>query len=79
MKKNWIVLILLIVSFCSTQIPIYAFTNSRKAYEKTGKVIWEVNTKEKIVAITFDDGPHPVFTPQILDILAKYNAKATFS
>ena len=57
---------------------IYAFTDSRKAYEKTGKVIWEVNTKEKIVAITFDDGPHPIFTPQILDILAKYNAKATF-
>ncbi|MDM5431112.1 polysaccharide deacetylase family protein [Bacillus mycoides] len=78
MKKIWIVLILLIISFCSTQIPIYAFTDSRKAYEKTGKVIWEVNTKEKIVAITFDDGPHPVFTPQILDILAKYNAKATF-
>ena len=35
--------------------------------------------KEKIVALTFDDGPHPIFTPQILDILAKYNAKATFS
>ncbi|HFK1681399.1 TPA: polysaccharide deacetylase family protein [Bacillus tropicus] len=48
------------------------------ANEKTGKVIWEVNTREKIVALTFDDGPHPVFTPQILDILAKYNAKATF-
>ncbi|MGG1167961.1 polysaccharide deacetylase family protein [Bacillus mycoides] len=78
MKKNWIVLVLLIISFCSTQIPIYAFTDSRKAYEKTGKVIWEVNTKKKIVAITFDDGPHPVLTPQILDILAKYNAKATF-
>ncbi|SCV20642.1 Uncharacterized protein BCRIVMBC845_03166 [Bacillus cereus] len=78
MKKIWIVLVLLIISFCSTKIPIYAFTDSRKAYEKTGKVIWEVNTKKKIVAITFDDGPHPVFTPQILDILAKYNAKATF-
>jgi hypothetical protein len=43
-KKTWIVLILLIISFCSTQIPVYAFTDSRKAYEKTGKVIWEVNT-----------------------------------
>ncbi|MDA2736358.1 polysaccharide deacetylase family protein [Bacillus cereus group sp. Bc015] len=61
-----------------TPISIYAFTDSRKAYERTRKVIWEVNTKEKIVALTFDDGPHPVFTPQILDILAKYNAKAIF-
>ena len=28
--------------------------------------------------LTFDDGPHPLYTPQILDILAHYNAKATF-
>lgn len=29
-------------------------------------------------AMTFDDGPHPVRTPKILDTLKKYNAKATF-
>ncbi|KLA31115.1 polysaccharide deacetylase family protein [Bacillus cereus] len=78
MKKILIFLILFIISLCSKPMSIYAFTDSRNAYEKTGKVIWEVNTKEKIVSLTFDDGPHPVFTPQILDILAKYNAKATF-
>ncbi|MDL4840856.1 polysaccharide deacetylase family protein [Aquibacillus rhizosphaerae] len=33
---------------------------------------------EKKVALTFDDGPDPRFTPQILDILKKYNVKATF-
>lgn len=32
----------------------------------------------KKVALTFDDGPHPVYTPQILDILRKHDAKATF-
>jgi cellulose synthase/poly-beta-1,6-N-acetylglucosamine synthase-like glycosyltransferase/peptidoglycan/xylan/chitin deacetylase (PgdA/CDA1 family)/spore germination protein YaaH len=32
----------------------------------------------KKVAITFDDGPDPAFTPQILDVLKKKNAKATF-
>ena len=36
------------------------------------------NTNEKIVALTFDDGPDEVFTPQILDILKKYNIKTTF-
>ena len=36
------------------------------------------NTKEKIVALTFDDGPDESFTPQILDILKKYKVKATF-
>ena len=30
------------------------------------------------VALTFDDGPHPRYTPQILDILAEYGVKATF-
>lgn len=32
----------------------------------------------KYVALTFDDGPHGKYTGQILDILKKYNAKATF-
>jgi peptidoglycan/xylan/chitin deacetylase (PgdA/CDA1 family) len=32
----------------------------------------------KYVVLTFDDGPDPAYTPQILSILAKYNAKATF-
>ncbi|MBI5233767.1 MAG: polysaccharide deacetylase family protein [Deltaproteobacteria bacterium] len=30
------------------------------------------------IALTFDDGPHPINTPRILDILKGYNAKATF-
>lgn len=30
------------------------------------------------VALTFDDGPHPIQTPQVLDILGRYNVKATF-
>ncbi len=30
------------------------------------------------IAITFDDGPDPQFTPQVLDILAKENVKAAF-
>ena len=36
------------------------------------------NTHEKILALTFDDGPDEDFTPQILDILKKYDVKATF-
>lgn len=32
----------------------------------------------KAVALTFDDGPHPTYTPEILDILEKHSAKATF-
>lgn len=41
-------------------------------------VTYQLMGKEKIVALTFDDGPHPIYTPQILDILDQYQAKATF-
>lgn len=37
-----------------------------------------VVTKEKVVALTFDDGPHPEFTPRVIEILAEYQARATF-
>ena len=40
--------------------------------------IWSIDTKEKNIYMTFDDGPHPVVTPFVLDELAKYNAKASF-
>ena len=33
---------------------------------------------EKKIYLTFDDGPHPTITPQVLEILKKFNAKATF-
>lgn len=36
-----------------------------------------INDKKQI-ALTFDDGPHPVRTPEILDILDRYSIKATF-
>lgn len=42
------------------------------------QVIRHVNTTEKVVALTFDDGPHKYYTQQVLDILKKHNAKATF-
>ena len=32
----------------------------------------------KYVALTFDDGPDPIYTPEILDILEKKNVYATF-
>ena len=33
---------------------------------------------EKKLYLTFDDGPHPTITPQVLEILKNFNAKATF-
>ena len=32
----------------------------------------------EVVYLTFDDGPHPVYTPRVLDVLARHDARATF-
>jgi peptidoglycan-N-acetylglucosamine deacetylase len=42
------------------------------------KVIVRGDPDRKYVALTFDDGPHPKFTPKILSVLKQYGAKATF-
>jgi len=39
---------------------------------------WSVPTKEKILYLTFDDGPHPEATPFVLSELKKFDALATF-
>lgn len=36
-----------------------------------------VDTEEPVVALTFDDGPHPEVTPRLIDLFARYDAKAT--
>lgn len=41
-------------------------------------VLWRKNQDKKVVYLTFDDGPIPECTPQILDILAQYGVRATF-
>lgn len=42
------------------------------------KAVWRMDRREKSVYLTFDDGPIPKSTPVILEILRKYNVKATF-
>lgn len=40
--------------------------------------VWRLNTSEPVIYLTFDDGPIPELTPWVLDVLRKYQAKATF-
>lgn len=43
------------------------------------RVVWfRVARDPRSVMLTFDDGPHPEFTPQVLDLLDKHGARATF-
>jgi len=44
----------------------------------SGPTIWRIETEEKKLFLTFDDGPIPELTPWVLDTLDEYSAKATF-
>ncbi len=41
-------------------------------------IVYSIPENDKVLYLTFDDGPIPETTPLILDLLDKYNAKATF-
>ena len=48
---------------------------ANRVYEAPG---YSGDPNANVAALTFDDGPHPVFTPQILDILKAKGVRATF-
>ena len=41
-------------------------------------VYWSVDTTDRAIALTFDDGPTTQYTTAVLDILAEHDARATF-
>ena len=53
----------------------YGAVNSRS--QLFGHTLWQTDSPKKL-AITFDDGPNPSITPQLLDLLDSHRAKATF-
>lgn len=55
-------------------LPVYA----PLAVDRSGPFGTRLTSGSAAVALTFDDGPHPVHTQQTLDVLRQYNVKATF-
>jgi peptidoglycan/xylan/chitin deacetylase (PgdA/CDA1 family) len=55
--------------------PLWAFPAIERL---TPNLVWRVKTDRPLVALSFDDGPDPDFTPQVLELLDKHRAKATF-
>ena len=54
------------------------YVSKSRTFQFFGELIPRVNTSQKVVALTFDDGPTPKATDEILSILAEENVKATF-
>jgi peptidoglycan-N-acetylglucosamine deacetylase len=40
--------------------------------------VWNISTNQKVIYLTFDDGPIPVITEFVIDTLAEFKAKGTF-
>jgi peptidoglycan/xylan/chitin deacetylase (PgdA/CDA1 family) len=45
---------------------------------RSDTVLFGANTSQRQVALTFDDGPHPVLTRALMDVLDRHGARATF-
>lgn len=55
--------------------PLFAFGLLERL---TPHLVWRVETDQPLVALSFDDGPHPAHTPRVLEILKRSGATATF-
>jgi len=71
LKKRFIFGVIFLIFFI-----YYLFFSSTS--QVFGRAFFRVKTQEKVIALTFDDGPNEPYTSEILDILKKYNIKATF-
>jgi peptidoglycan-N-acetylglucosamine deacetylase len=61
-----------------TAAGVYVFSTINPRAELLGRVVWDGPRDRHAVALTFDDGPNPPYTEQILDILARRRIHATF-
>ena len=66
-------LLLLLLTLASVPIPLVVVLS-----HLFPNFVWFVQTPRPVAAITFDDGPDPVWTPRFLDLLAKHKVRATF-
>lgn len=72
------ILFLLVYPFTLFADNSYLSDDDIKRVRAGETVVWNMSRQQRHVALTFDDGPDHIYTPQILDVLAKANVKATF-
>jgi peptidoglycan/xylan/chitin deacetylase (PgdA/CDA1 family) len=70
-------LIILFILFLVLGVVLFCIFFDEAVLVKKGTV-FNYSRNDKVVALTFDDGPSPIWTPKILDELKKANIKATF-
>ena len=63
------------IALTAAAVTAYGAVNPRS--ELFGPMVWRTNSPRKL-AITFDDGPNPKITPELLKLLERYEARVTF-
>jgi peptidoglycan/xylan/chitin deacetylase (PgdA/CDA1 family) len=63
----------------STPRPSPSHRSGHEGATTTDRPVYYIDDGPKTIALTIDDGPSPVYTPQILRLLAKYHVRASFS
>ncbi|MDY7228210.1 polysaccharide deacetylase family protein [Hyalangium rubrum] len=72
--KRWGVGVLLVLGGL---IGLWRLSNAR-GFQLFGALHHRVEISERVVALTFDDGPGPANTPAVLELLSRHQVKATF-
>src|SRR3982751_4313908 len=75
MKKLYLLVIAAFI--IGAFVALWQISRSR-TFQFFGQLIPRVNTSQKVVALTFDDGPTPDATGQILSVLDQEHVRATF-
>jgi peptidoglycan-N-acetylglucosamine deacetylase len=68
---------ILLVALAAAAVGLRELVNS-STFQLFGDYVARVDTSERVVALTFDDGPSPYHTPKVLDALDRQRVKATF-
>ena len=53
-------------------------TSESEAEKEVTKITYEIDPEKPVIALTFDDGPNTTTTSEVLDLLEKYNVRASF-
>jgi peptidoglycan-N-acetylglucosamine deacetylase len=76
-SRVWTAVACALLAVSLTAVGVYQLSKSR-TMQIAGSLVHHVDTRQKMVAVTFDDGPTPGNTERVLDILHSRGASATF-
>jgi peptidoglycan/xylan/chitin deacetylase (PgdA/CDA1 family) len=76
LPMGWAVLTITLIAILMIGFFTYAIVHPRSQFFVP--VVSRMSTDDAVVALTFDDGPDPVVTGKILDVLGAHRARATF-